>query len=143
MPAVRKLPPANVLRQMRLKGMKLKEIAAEYDVTEPAVWRAMERAGLIAQRETFKDFLPWRVAPEHKTTAIMERLRTMLKQKNGETTTDTEERLLREWIEGLMANDVILNYHPEAPANAASSKGGFYYSPRTPEDGTAVFRAPK
>lgn len=142
MPAVRKLPPAHVLRQLRLKGMKLKEIAAEYDVTEPAVWRAMDRAGLIEHRETFNDFLPWKVAPEHKTTATMERLRTLLKQRNGAPTTLTEERLLRQWLEGLEKHHLVLNYHPEAPANAASSKGGFYYSTRVPTD-DGIFRIPK
>lgn len=142
MPAVRKLPPASVLRQMRLKGMRLKDIAAEYEVTEPAVWRAMERAGLIEHRVHFKDFLPWHVAPEHKTTAIMERFRTMLKQKNGQETTPTEERLLREWLEGLAENNLVVNYHPEAPANAASSKGGFYYTPRLPSDGDSIMRKP-
>lgn len=134
MPAVRKLPPAHVLRQLRLDGWKLKEIAEKYDVTEPAVWRALERAGLVEQRAGFKDLLPWNVLPEHKTTGIMERFRTILKQKNGQETSETEERLLAEWLKGMRENGVVVNYHPEAPANSASSKGGFYYTPKLATD---------
>lgn len=134
MPATRKLPPAHVLRQLRLNGWKLKEIADEYDVTEPAVWRALERAGLVEQRASFKDILPWDVLPMHKTTGIMERFRTILKQKNGQETSVTEERLLAEWLKGLNENGVVVNYHSEAPPNAASSKGGFYYSLRNESD---------
>ena len=130
----KKLPPVEILVDMRTRGMRLKEIGALYDVGEPAVWRALERAGKIQTGSGWKDLLPWRIAPNHKTTAVMARFRTILKQKNGEATTPTEERLLRTWLEGMQENNVVVNYHPEAPANSASSKGGFYYVPRTDAD---------
>lgn len=138
---IRKLPPVHVLRQLRLNGMTLREIATEYDVTEPAVWRALDRAGLIERRAGFQDILPWKVLPEHKSTAIMERFRTILKQKNGLPTTATEERLLATWLEDLQENNVVVNYHPEAPASGASSKGGFYYVERDDAD-TWIIRNP-
>lgn len=131
---VRKLPPAHVLRQLRQKGLTLREIAEEYDVTEPAVWRALDRAGLIERRSGFSDILPWSILPQHRSTAVMERFRTILKQQNENPTTDTELRLLTTWLDGLNENNVVVNYHPEAPANAASSKGGFYYVLRERSD---------
>lgn len=134
MSGIKKLPPVEILVDMRTRGMKLKEIAAVYDVGEPAVWRALERAGKIEQKSGWKDLLPWKIEPQHKTTAVMARFRTILKQKNGEVTTDVEDRLLREWLKGLQDNNLVVNYHPEAPANAASSKGGFYYVPREEAD---------
>lgn len=134
MPALRKLPPAHELRQLRLKGLKLKEIAEMYNVTEPAVWRALERGGMVEIRSSAADMLPWKILPQHKTTAVMERFRTMLKQKNEQAITVTEQRLLDEWLLGLQQNGVVVNYHPDAPPNDASSKGGFYYVPRLPED---------
>ena len=134
MAGTRKLPSTQILIDMRSRGMKLKEIAALYDVGEPAVWRALERAGAIESKSGWKDLLPWKVAPEHKTTAVMARFRTILKQKNGEPTTDVEERLLREWLKGLQDHNLVVNYHPDAPPNAASSKGGFYYVPRQDGD---------
>lgn len=142
MAGTKKLPPVEILVDMRSRGMKLKEIAAAYDVGEPAVWRALERAGKIEKKSGWAELLPWKVAPQHKTTAVMARFRTILKQKNGDPTTDVEERLLREWLEGLRDNDVVVNYHPDAPPNVASSKGGFYYVPRKDTD-EWIIRLPK
>ncbi len=101
----------------------------------------MERANLIDARPTVSDMLPWKIQNQHKTTAVMERFRTISKQKNGLDTTAEEERLLDNWLRGLADNDVIVNYHPDAPPNDASSKGGFYYVPRAPED-TWIVRLP-
>lgn len=134
MPAVRKLPDNTTLRQLRAQGWRLVDIANEYGVTEAGVWKALERAGFTKERATYKDVLPWEISDEHKSTAVMDRFRAIVKQKSGGELNAQEERLLREWLDELAANDVVVAYHKDAPANSASRKGGFYYVPRKPED---------
>ncbi|MDN4612310.1 hypothetical protein [Arthrobacter burdickii] len=96
---------------------------------------------MLETRRTVSDILPWDVAAHHKTTAVMERFRTISKQQNGLDTSPVEERLLEAWLQGLADNDVVVNYHPDAPPNDASSRGGFYYVPRQPRD-KWILRAP-
>jgi len=122
------------LRRLRNQGWKLQEIAAEFDVTEGAVWKALNRAGVQEPRTTYRDLIPWDVKSEHRTTAIMDRFRSVVKQRRGILLGETEERLLSDWLEGLEQNGLVVAYHPQAPANAASSKGGFYYVPKEPTD---------
>lgn len=134
MPAVRKLPDTATLRRLRNNGWKLAEIAAEFDVSEGAVWKALNRGGAQEPRHTYRDLIPWDVAPEHRTVAVMDRFRSIVKQRRGILLRENEERLLSEWLEGLEESGMVVAYHPDAPANAASSKGGFYYVPKLPSD---------
>lgn len=134
MPAVRKLPDSTTLRRLRSQGWRLKDIADTYDVTEAAVWKALERAGYTVPQKTVHDIIPWDVAEEHKATAIMERFRSIVKQQKGAALRPQEEQLLNQWLHDMAANNVVVAYHRDAPPNAASRKGGFYYTERTPED---------
>lgn len=134
MPAVRRLPDITMLRRLRNNGWRLKEIASEYGVTEAAVWKALERAGETEPIPTYKDLIPWDVAKEHRTTAVMERFRSITRQRRGIPLEPAEERLLARWLDGLEENGVVVDYHPDAPPNAASRKGGFFYAPREPSD---------
>lgn len=140
MPAVRKLPDSTTLRRLRSQGWRLKDIADTYDVTEAAVWKALERAGYTVPQPTVQDIIPWDVADEHKATAIMERFRSIVKQQKGAQLRPEEEHLLNRWLHELTANNVVVDYHPEAPPNAASRKGGFYYTERTDQDDWIVRR---
>lgn len=142
MPALRKLPDDTTLRHLRAQGYKLKKIADEYGVTQAAVWKALERAGFTEKSETYQDIVPWDIDPKHRSTAVAQRLRAMQRQRQGKPLNDTELRLLEAWRELLKANGVVLDYHPEAPANDASRLGGFFYTPRLPED-EGIFRMPK
>lgn len=134
MPAARKLPDNTTLRQLRAQGWRLIDIANEYGVTEAGVWKALERAGFTKERATYKDVLPWDISDDHKSTAIMDRFRAIVKQRAGGELSDREERLLHEWLNELAENDVVVAYHKQAPPNSASRKGGFYYVPRTEQD---------
>lgn len=134
MPAVRRLPDSTTLRRLRSQGWRLKDIAETYDVTEAAVWKALERAGYTTPQKTVNDIIPWDVADKHKSTAIMERFRSIVKQQKGALLRANEEQLLNRWLHDLTTNNVVVAYHPDAPPNAASRKGGFYYTERTPED---------
>ncbi|MGZ4659648.1 MAG: helix-turn-helix domain-containing protein [Arthrobacter sp.] len=142
MPAIRKLPDSTTLRRLRAQGHTQKEIADAYGASESAVWKALQRAGYIDPVMTYKDILPWDIDEAHKATAVMERFRSIVKQKKGTPLRPEEETLLNRWLADLAANDLVVNYHPEAPANAASLKGGFYYVPKDHEMDDWIIRRP-
>lgn len=142
MPATRKLPDLTTLTRLRSQGWRLKDIAEAYDVTEAAVWKALERGGYTVPQKNVHDVIPWDVADEHKATAIMERFRSIVKQQKGALLRADEEKLLNRWLHDLTVNNVVVAYHPDAPPNAASRKGGFYYTERKPED-EWIIRRPK
>jgi hypothetical protein len=134
MPAIRKLPDARQLNMLRDEGWTQEAIAKRFRVSESAVWKALQRAGYSEPVPTYKDILPWKVEERHKGTAVMERFRSILKRTTGKPLGQEEELLLNRWLRDLQANDLVVAYHPDAPPNSASSKGGFYYVPRQPED---------
>lgn len=140
MPTVRKLPDSATLRRLRTQGYTQKEIAETYGVSESAVWKALMRAGYTEPLATYKDILPWEIEEKHKATAIMERFRSIVKQRKGAPLRPQEELLLNKWLKDLEANELVVNYHPAAPANSASTKGGFYYVPKAADDDWIIRR---
>lgn len=118
----------------------MQEIAETYDVTESAVWKALLRAGYVSPQPNVRDIIPWDVAAEHKATAIMERFRSIVKQQKGTPLRPEEEHLLNQWLSDLAANNLVVDYHPMAPANSASRKGGFYYRPKQDTDDWIIRR---
>lgn len=135
------LPDATVLRRLRNQGMSYKKIGELYNVTESGVWRAFERAGMIKQRPTYRDVVPWKIGREVATTQTMMNLRSMAKRQAGLPIGEQDERILNNWLESMKESNVVLAYHPDAPPNDASSKGGFYYVEREESDGDEWFRA--
>lgn len=140
MPAIRKLPDSTTLRRLRAQGFTQKEIAETYGASESAVWKALQRAGYINPQKTYKDILPWNISEAHKATAVMERFRSIVKKEKGAPLRPEEEAQLQRWLDDLHANELVVNYHPEAPANSASTKGGFYYVPKTEDDDWIIRR---
>lgn len=140
MPAIRKLPDATTLRRMRTQGLTQKQIAETYGVSESAVWKALKKYGYTESIATYKDILPWEIEEFHKSTAIMERFRSIVRQRMGGDLLPEDERKLEAWLHDLETNDLVVNYHPLAPANDASSKGGFYYVPRSAADDWIIRR---
>jgi hypothetical protein len=140
MPATKKLPDSATLRRLRANGFTQRDIATTYGVTDGAVWKALQRAGYTEPQATYKDILPWDIADEHKTTAVMDRFRSLVKQNNGGVLRKEDVLLLIRWLHDLEVNGLVVNYHPEAPANSASTKGGFYYVPKSPDDDWIIRR---
>ena len=134
MTAIKKLPDSATLRKMRIQGFSQRDIAETYHVSESAVWKALNRAGYTELLATFKDILPWEISDAHKGTAIMERFRAIVKQNKGAVLRPEEENRLNIWLRDLEANNLVVAYHPDAPPNSASSKGGFYYVPKSEQD---------
>lgn len=141
MPAPRKLPPVEEIEALYRKGHTYEEIGAMFSVGKSAVYRALSRNNRITKAPDYRDILPWKIEEQHRGTGIMARIRDLVNKRQGLPLAPNQERLLEEWLSGMEEEGVILNYHPEAPPNAAASTGGFYYSPRLPgEEG--IFRAP-
>ena len=140
MAGIRKLPDSATIRRMRTQGITQRAIAETYEVTESAVWKALMRAGYTDPLATYKDILPWDLNPEHKATGIMERFRAIVKQRKGAELRPAEARRLNQWLRELEENDLVVNYHPDAPPNSASSKGGFYYVPKSDQDDWIIRR---
>lgn len=140
MPAIRKLPDSATLRRLRLQGYTQRKIAEEFGVSDGAVWKALQRAGYTEPQPTYKNVIPWEIAEQHKAVAIMERFRSIVKQKKGVALRPDEEYQLNRWLHDLKANNLVVAYHPDAPPNTASTKGGFYYVPKSPEDDWIIRR---
>lgn len=135
MGARRSLPDPTTLRLMRGQGWKLAEIAEKYGVSESAVWKALDRAGQTEPLPTYRNIVPWDIAPQHKKTAVMDHLRTIATERGGRTPSPSRKAYMEEWLQGMRDNNVVLAYHPDAPPNGASHKyGGFYYVPREARD---------
>lgn len=133
------LPDATVLRRLRNRGMTYQEIADLYGVTVSGVWRAFERANLIKSRPTYRDVVPWRIDRKFSQTEVMRHLRTMAKMQAELPIPSRDEKSLLSWLDDMKRDGVILAYHPDAPPNAASEPGGFYYVERE-EDEEGWFR---
>lgn len=146
MPQPRKLPDPSILIGMRNKGKTLGEIASKYDVTEGAVWNVLHVAGETNDRYTYKEIVPWEIEPEHRALQLMEQFRRIVRLRHDLPLTDVDKRRLVKWLRTIRQDQVIINYHPDAPGgeeNAASPvKGGFYYDPRVAADGDALLRMP-
>src|SRR5699024_8113254 len=121
----------------------------ECRVAEPDPWcRKCGTEGVmrdtVARRlahATYRDLVPWKVLEVHRTACLMKRVRSLAARQLGKTLDPTEVRLLNEWILNLSTKNLILDYHPAAPRNDASSTGGFYYAVRKPGE-KGLFRAP-
>lgn len=130
MPTPRKLPSSETLMRLKGQGWTWKQIGDQYGVTEAAAWKAGSLSRNWKPRKTITDLLPWEVSPEHKAVAIMERFRSILKEERGELLDAKDARLLNQWRSDMDEADLVVDYHPAAPSNSASRKGGFFYTPR-------------
>jgi hypothetical protein len=133
MAAPKKLPDRLTLAILRDKGWRMKDIAAEYGVSETAVWKALNKGGLTNQY-TYRDYLPWEIDKKHQTAKVMVHFRNLVRQRNGEEVDSGAERRLARWLQDLEDSNVVVAYHVDAPPNPASSSGGFYYVPRQAGD---------
>lgn len=135
------LPPADVLQELRDQGWRLVDIAEQYEVTISAVQKALKRAGWVDDQVNYTDVVPWTVARRLANSGVMQKLRYIAKQKQGLPLTSPERFSLEAWLRMLNDNNLVLDYHENAPPNDASSLGGWYYRTRVPED-QSFYREP-
>lgn len=142
MPAPRKLPSPDELVALRDSGWTLKQIAERYGVSTGAVHLQLKAAGRTAHRPRYEDLVPWRVQPEHDHVYPLMMLRLLARRRAGDTAgvPGVRWRMLDDWLRQLHDKDLVVVYHPDIPENQASSKGGWAYVPRSPEDDDIIRR---
>lgn len=134
MPSPRKLPPDDVLMQHVADNETNREIGERYGVSAEAVRQALVRAGVTREthRPSHGRYLPWKIRTDHVGDVIARRLRSYSKRAQGRPLTDTEARLLDEWIkfmEGDNPAGVPLSVHYDR-----HDEEGFWLEPRAPQD---------
>lgn len=134
MPSPRKLPDADVLTRHVEAGKTNAEIGVLYDVSGEAVRQALARLGITrsVSRPSHAYYLPWRVRSDHMGDVLARRLRAYSKRQQGRPLTDTEARLLDEWLrwmDGGNSFGVPLSVHYDR-----SDEEGFWLAPRQPGD---------
>jgi hypothetical protein len=129
MASVRKLPEDTELLRLAESGLTNREIGDQHGTTGEAVRQALARMGYTRDtRPTHAYYLPWRIRSDHAGDVLARRLRAYSKRQQGKPLTETEGRLLDEWIrfmDGGNALGVPLSVHYER-----SDDEGFWLEPR-------------
>jgi hypothetical protein len=139
----RKLPPASVLQKLRaVDGLTLTEISKKYGTTPAAVWHSLDRAGMTESSAMYNEIVPWQIQAQHRSLVILEHFRRLAKRAKGLPLDEHAEKSLNNWLRDMAHANVVVAYHPDAPPNAASKVGGFYYVTREDFDGDRWYRDP-
>lgn len=96
----RKLPEDSELVKLADEGLTNREIGERYGVTGEAVRQRLAAAGYIRQnRPTHAYYIPWGpIRSDHAGHLLVRRLRSYSKRQQGKPLSETESRLLDEWI---------------------------------------------
>lgn len=134
MASAKRLPPDDVLIEHAQAGMSNREIGERYGTTGEAVRQALVRAGYQRHdaRPSHAHYLPWRIRADHVGDVLARRLRAYSKRQQGKALSDSEARLLDDWIkymEGNNAYGVPLSVHYDR-----HDEEGFWLEPRQPGD---------
>ncbi|XKH58335.1 hypothetical protein LG293_17060 (plasmid) [Citricoccus nitrophenolicus] len=129
-----KLPHISVLRRMRREGMTLRQVGEHFDVTPSAVWHKLNAAGDIPTARTVDEMTGWRISKHHRNCGAMRHLMNHNRLMMGKEVEPKRILALRDWVEDMLGAGVVVDYHPDAPANDASRTGGFYYRKREESD---------
>ena len=138
MAATRKLPSEDVLGRLAGAGMSNKEIGEKYGTTDEAVRQAMVKYGIRSGpvRPSHAKYLPWRIRADHVGDVLARRLRAYSKRQQGWPLSETESRLLDEWLKYMDGDNP---YRLPASVHYDRSRG-FWLEPR--QDGDRDYISP-
>ncbi|MEU0952808.1 hypothetical protein ABZ353_10765 [Streptomyces niveus] len=144
MPIISGLTDALLVKKFHL-GQSDREIAEEFGITVQAVSARRMRLGLdrrpIVKRVNTNLAARWQIkatqgANSHHNSHPIKMLKIYLRDRLGD---DDVHQVQRDevalWIAGLQERDEVLCYDPE-------SKSGWFYRPRTPQDGQRIIDWP-
>lgn len=136
MPRPRILPTGDVLLKLRREGKTYDEIAEMYGVTRGAVYLQLRNIpGLVEDRPSHRDMIPWRVKVEHAHAYPAMMLRLLGRRLKGQELPEDKAKLLDSWCKSLKDKNLVVHYDPDIPPNAASPKvGGWAYVERQGTD---------
>lgn len=135
MASIRKLPSDDVLLKLaRDEGLSNKDIAVKYGTTGEAVRQALAKVGFRRQpeRPSHARYLPWVLRADHVGDMLARRLRMLSKREQGRPMTDSENRMLDDWLafmEGNNSYGVPLSVHYDR-----NDPQGFWLEPRRSGD---------
>lgn len=129
----RKLPTAKRLIELAEKHSN-QEIADQYGVSAEAVRQALAREGFRREptRPRHAHYIPWRVRGDHVGDVLAKRLRAYSRREQGFPISESDERLLNEWIDFMEGNNsygVPLSVHYDR-----TDREGFWLEPRQAGD---------
>lgn len=129
----KKLPDDATLRRHVSDGMTNKEIGDLYGATGESVRQQLAKIGVERpKRPNHGKYLPWRIRADHTGHLLARRLRAWSKKCQGWPMTESDSRLLDEWVEWMNgANRWGL---PMAVHYDRSEQEGFWLEPARPGD---------
>jgi hypothetical protein len=134
MASVKRLPADPVLIEHAESGLTNREIGELYGTSGEAVRQALQRAGYQRPdaRPSHSFYLPWKVRADHVGDVLARRLRAYSKRQQGKPLSETENRLLDDWIKFMEgANDYGI---PLSVHYGRNDDEGFWLEPRQPAD---------
>lgn len=134
MPSPKRLPPVEVLIELAQQGLTNQEIGDKYGVSGEAVRQALAKAGYrrTTTRPSHARYLPWKIRGDHIGDVLARRLRAYSKRQQGKQLSDTESRLLDDWLkymDGANPFGLPLSVHYDRQDDE-----GFWLMPRQPGD---------
>lgn len=136
MASVRRLPSADLLREHVERGETNREIGERYGVSGEAVRQALGRYGVerpdASRRPNHAHYVPWRLRGDHVNDVLARRLRSYSKRQQGRQLSETESRLLDEWLKFMDGDNslgVALSVHYDR-----NDDEGFWLAPREARD---------
>jgi hypothetical protein len=138
------MPPSKVVnvdeaRRWILQGKSYPWIIHQYRIrygvqTTPAMWSNFRRRQGIEIRTTRDgDLIPWRVAPQHRGSYLLEMLRKEARIRAGNGLNQRESHRLALFKENLAGAGNVVHYEPAS---------GFRYVPRRPGVDLDMIREP-
>lgn len=141
MPAEKRTPPPEKLKEYIARGLTQQQMADEWYrescvvVGRSAISTAISRAGLASYEAVrHDDLLPWQLQPEHRYVSEARYLRLEARRRKGLALSPKEERRLNAWLKELSNAGAVIYYHPDTAR-------GFWWVHREPTD-TDIIRKP-
>jgi hypothetical protein len=140
MVAPSKLPDVEVLIKLK-NDHSYQQIADMFGVHQSAVYQKLRNTRAVKPRANHSELIPWYVSKKHDSARPVRMLRLLGRRQKGEELRKVPGQQLDKWLRELNEADVVVCYDPNYPPNPASElTGGFYYEPRTRDDGDNVIR---
>lgn len=137
MPRQRRLPPDDVLWDLRKEGWTYKRIAIEYGSTVGGVYFRLRKIDAVQDTPRHTGLIPWRVKKEHEDGYPVKAFRLLGQHLRGERLAAGDLRRITRWVKkNIKDADMVLSYRPDVPPNPASAVGGFHFTPRADSEDT-------
>ncbi|MET8382545.1 hypothetical protein ABZV14_06025 [Streptosporangium canum] len=123
-----------VRRLYEIEHLEQGEIAGRLGVSTRTVRRALGRLGLLVERTSHKDFLPWKIDPRHTHALPLQYIRALSKAaQTGEGDVEKLNTASR-WAYNVLALGHDVDYDPDYAGTDVCPEGGFRLVPE-PEGG--------